>query len=225
MPHYLHKVTKVLKLDEVPSPLGKYLCDTVTASFFRFQMGRQTYISVKVLYCYDIFLILTLLLLLTFQLNKESMVLKFYLLCCVPLVEILQHLQNMPIYFPYMCGREEGRFLNCILSVSQWHCCDSQRMFVLQGLRSMKEKVCFFLLLAALPSLCTCHHVLGKHFDVVLAFWRLIPLRASLDVEARIEQSAHAVLSLNERINPSEITLIKTGKITGLCLTYFQGIG
>lgn len=81
MPHHLHKVTKVLKLDEVPSPLGKYLCDTVTASFFRFQMGRQTYISVKVLYCYDIFLILTLLLLLTFQLNKESMVLKFYLLC------------------------------------------------------------------------------------------------------------------------------------------------
>lgn len=128
-------------------------------------------------------------------------------------------------FFSMYTWKGRGQILNCILSVSQWHCCDSQRMFVLQGLRPMKEKVCFFLLLAALPSLCMCHHVLGKYFDVVLAFWRLIPLRASLDVEARIEQSAHAVLSLNERINPSEITLIKTGEIMGLCLTYFHGIG
>lgn len=72
IPHHLHEVTKIVKLDEAPSPLGKYLCDTVTASFFRFQMDRQTYdiFLLKVLYCYDIFLILTLLLLLTFQLKQ-----------------------------------------------------------------------------------------------------------------------------------------------------------
>lgn len=45
-------------------------------------------------------------------------------------------------------------------------------------------------------------------------------------MEARILQSAHAELSLKERINPNEITLTKTMvKITGLCLVCVQRIG
>lgn len=91
-------------------------------------------------------------------------------------------------------------------SVPQWHCCYSQRIFVLWGLRPITKKVCFFLPLALL---CMCHHVLGKCFDVILAFCRLVLLRAPLDVEARIQQSACAMLSLNERIHSNEITLIK----------------
>lgn len=82
-------------------------------------------------------------------------------------------------------------------SVPQWHCCYYQRIFVLWSLRPITKKVCFFLPLALLLLLCMCHHVLGKYFDVILAFCRLIPLRAPLDVEARIQQSAHAMLSLN----------------------------
>lgn len=134
---------------------------------------------------------------------------------CNVMVEILQQLQLLSrlwpsIYHPHAPkGRaqipEPHRF-----SVPQWRGCDSQRTFVLQGSRAKKEKVRVFLLWAAVPWLCTCHHVLGKYFDVILAFWRLIPPRAPLDVEARILQSAHAELNLKERINPNEITLIKT---------------
>lgn len=110
-------------------------------------------------------------------------------------------------------------------SVPLWYGCDPQRTFVLQGSKAVKEKVCIFLRQAAVPRLCTCHHVLGKCFDVILAFWRLILLRAPLDVEASILQSAHAGLGPKERIDPNKITLIKTRGENYRSVVWIQGIG
>ena len=89
-----------------------------------------------------------------------------------------------------------------------------------------KEKVCVFLLWATVPWLCRCHHVLGKYFDVILAFWRLIRFELLLMWKPEFCSVPMQSWARNEGLfQIKSFILQQWGKIIGLCLVHLQGIG
>lgn len=126
----------------------------------------------------------------------------------------------------HMHWREEHRFLNHISFLCQWHGSDFQRPFALWGSKAVKEKVCALLLWAAVPRLCTCHHVLGKYFDVILAFWRSAPPELLFIWKPKFCRVLMQSWAWKKGLIQMKLLSWKQwGKISGLCLVCIQRIG